>query len=145
MLEPYIQDDWKINKRLTVNLGVRYEFASNPSTANGETFQLPGETTVGKTSILTAAPSESSFINTPNVFTSNPNVKNIDPRIGLAYDPFADHKTSIRAGFAMYHEPIEARTFAFEAPFPTDPWFEVMFPNNFPQMVTSFDQTHKHI
>ena len=89
--------------------------------------QLPGETTVGKTSILTSAPSESSFVNASHVYNSNPNVKNIDPRIGLAYDPFADHKTSIRAGFAMYHEPITSRTFAFEAPFPTEPWFEVIF------------------
>ena len=32
LLDPYIQDDWKISKRLTVNLGVRYEWASNPTT-----------------------------------------------------------------------------------------------------------------
>jgi hypothetical protein len=140
VLEPYIQDDWKINKRLTINLGVRYEWASNPVTANGMTFVLPGETTSGKISILTTTPTESSFVNATHVFYSNPNVKNIDPRVGLAFDPFADHKTSIRAGFAMYHEPVESRTFAFEAPFPTDPWFEVLFPNNFPQMVTSFNQ-----
>ena len=107
MLEPYIQDDWKINKRLTVNLGVRYEWASNPTTANGETFQLPGETNIGKISIMLPTSTESSFITTrTHVFNSNPNVKNIDPRIGLAFDPFADHKTSIRAGFAMYHEPV---------------------------------------
>ncbi len=140
VLEPYIQDDWKINKRLTVNLGVRYEFASNPTTANGETFQLPGETNIGKISIMSPMLTESSFINTTHVYSSNPNIKNIDPRVGLAYDPFADHKTSIRAGFAMYHEPVESRTFAFEAPFPTDPWFEVLFPNNFPQLVTGFNQ-----
>ena len=140
VLEPYIQDDWKINKRLTVNLGLRYEWASNPTTANGETFQLPGETNIGKISIMLPTLTESSFINAPHVYTSNPNVKNIDPRIGLAFDPFADHKTSIRAGFAMYHEPVESRTFAFEAPFPTDPWFEVLFPNNFPQLVTGFNQ-----
>jgi hypothetical protein len=138
LLEPYIQDDWKISKRLTINLGVRYEWASNPTTANGSIFVLPGETTIGKTSIITTAPAETSFVPATNLFSSNPNVKNIDPRIGLAYDPFADHKTSIRAGFAMYHEPVTSRTYAFMAPNPTEPLTETFFASNFPYLDTCF-------
>ncbi len=68
-----------------------------------------------------ATPTEGSFTTATNLFTSNPNIKNFDPRIGLAFDPFADHKTSIRAGFAMFHEPITARTFAFMSLNPTEP------------------------
>ena len=52
-----------------------------------------------------------SFVTVKHPFTSNPNAKNIDPRIGLAWDPFGDHKTSIRAGFGMFHEPVTARTY----------------------------------
>ena len=40
---------------------------------------------------------------------TNPSLKNWDPRIGLAYDPFADHKTSIRAGFGIFHNVIYSR------------------------------------
>jgi hypothetical protein len=145
LLEPYIQDDWKISKRLTINLGVRYEWANNPTTANGSNFVLPGETNIGKTSILTTTPTESSFVNTAHPFTSNPNVKNIDPRIGVAFDPFADHKTSIRAGFAMYHEPVTSRTFAFMAPNPTEPLTETFFATNFPLLDTSFSQAESSI
>ena len=36
----------------------------------------------------------------------NPNWKNFAPRVGFAYDPFADHKTSIRGGFGMFYQPI---------------------------------------
>ena len=40
---------------------------------------------------------------------TNPSLKNWDPRIGLAYDPFSDHKTSIRAGFGIFHNVIYSR------------------------------------
>jgi hypothetical protein len=141
LLEPYIQDDWKINNRLTINLGLRYDWASNPTTSNRSNFVLPGESSIGKTSILLPTVTESSFINTNYVFNSNPNVKDLDPRIGVAFDPFADHKTSIRAGFAIFHEPVESRTYAFESPFPTDPWFEPFFPTTFPNLPTGFNES----
>ena len=118
-LSPYIQDDWKIGKRLTLNLGVRYEWASNPTTVGEPVFVLPNG--------LTPTATESSFVAAQHPFASNPNVKNIDPRIGLAYDPFGDHKTSIRAGFAMYHEPVTARTFAVSFT-PNNPIYQVTLP-----------------
>ena len=46
-----------------------------------------------------------------HVLGSNPDTLNFDPRVGLAWDPFSDHKTSVRAGFGMFHEPIAARTY----------------------------------
>ncbi len=70
---------------------------------------------------------ESSFVAAQHPFASNPNVKNIDPRIGLAFDPFADHKTSIRAGFGMFHEAVTARTFATSFT-PNNPIFQVTLP-----------------
>ncbi len=145
LLEPYIQDDWKISKRLTVNLGVRYEFASNPTTANGSNFVLPGATKLGKTSILSPTSTEASFVPATHPFSSNPNVKDFDPRIGMAFDPFADHKTSIRAGFAMYHEPVTSRTYQTMAPNPTEPTTETFFASNFPNLDTSFSQAESSI
>ena len=40
---------------------------------------------------------------------TNPSLKNWDPRIGLAYDPFNDHKTSIRASFGTFHNVLYSR------------------------------------
>jgi hypothetical protein len=101
---PFIQDDWKITKRITLNLGLRYEWASNPTTVREPVFtinNLTSPTTTGD-----------SFIAVKHPFNSNPNNKNFDPRIGVAWDVFGDHKTSIRAGFGTFHEPVTSRTYA---------------------------------
>jgi hypothetical protein len=53
----------------------------------------------------------SAFTNVNHVLHANPNVLNFDPRVGIAWDPFNDHKTSVRAGFGMFHEQLAARTY----------------------------------
>ncbi len=130
-LNPYIQDDWKISKRLTINLGVRYEWASNPTTVHGPIFTINNLTAPTTT--------EFDFVTAPHPFNSNPNLKNIDPRVGLAFDPFADHKTSIRAGFAMYHEPVTARTYALDNTSfaPNAPLFFLLWDSDFPNLPNS--------
>ncbi len=91
---PYFQDDWKVSSKLTVNFGVRWEFISNPVDQHNDLFAI--------TNFATAT----NFTNVPNVFVKNPTYKNFDPRAGFAFDPFKDHKTSIRGGIGIYHDLI---------------------------------------
>ncbi|HYL98438.1 MAG TPA: TonB-dependent receptor, partial [Blastocatellia bacterium] len=99
-LFPYFQDNWKVTPRLTVNLGLRYDYATN---AVGKSVPLYA---------ITDPLTSTAFTRVDHVLASNPNVLNFDPRFGLAFDPFKDHKTSIRAGFGIFHEPVAARTYA---------------------------------
>jgi len=119
----YAQDEWKILPRLTLNIGVRYDFISNPTT-----HEHPLNTIVN--------PPFGTYQRVPNVFASNPSLKNIDPRIGIAWDPFGDHKTAIRTGFGIFYDPIEARTYAsgyyFNPPYAVAIAFNPTFPNPFP-------------
>ena len=97
---PYLQDDWKLSPKLSLNLGLRWDFTTNPVGSG-----TPLETVLN--------PLDSSgYTVTQHALAQNPNWWNLDPRIGVAYDPFANHKTSIRAGFGIFHEQVEARTYA---------------------------------
>ena len=114
---PYFQDDWKVSSKLTLNLGVRWEMTSNGTCIAGGGVACEAITNTTLSGLLsdgacsTWATTACGFTKVSHVFATNPNWKNIDPRIGLAWDLFGDHKTSIRAGFGMFHEPIAPRTF----------------------------------
>jgi hypothetical protein len=99
-ITPYFQDDWRVSKRLTLNLGLRYDFVSNPVTDKHPLNTIIDYRTA------------TGFTTVPNVFLNNPSLRSFDPRFGFAYDPFNDHKTSIRGGFGIFHDPVAPRTYA---------------------------------
>jgi hypothetical protein len=96
----YARDEWKVSSKLTVNYGLRYEPTNNPTEAHNNLYAV--------TNFATAT----GFTNVPNAFARNPSLKNFDPRVGFAYDLFADHKTSIRGGFGIFHDAIFAGQYA---------------------------------
>src|SRR5215469_7507912 len=73
-----------------------------------------------------------SYVHVPNIYNSNPSLHNIDPRIGLAWDLFKNHRTSLRAGFGLFHNIIGPRDFGAEyynnPPFKTGTQFNPTFP-----------------
>jgi hypothetical protein len=84
----YIQDDWHLRPNLTVNVGLRYEMSSVPTEV------------AGKLSALRNLSDPTPHLGDP--YFNNPTYKNFEPRLGFVYDPFQDHKTSIRAGYGLY-------------------------------------------
>jgi len=107
--EPYINDQWKVSSRLTVNIGARY----SPTSLINQVGHV-GED-------LLVAP-YGNWVPVTQSTAVNPSLKNFDPRVGIAYDPFSDHKTSIRASFGEFHSVIYSRdtNFWLEPPFLTD-------------------------
>ena len=104
----YFQDDWRIKSNLTLNLGLRYEMSTNPYEKYGNNAVLPNYNTLLPCGYVSTATPGSCPLGNPaaslrdSFFTENPTTKNFEPRVGFAWDPFKDGKTSIRGGFGIF-------------------------------------------
>jgi len=92
----YAQDQWKATRKLTVNAGLRYSPTSIISMVTHQNYNLVD------------AP-YGVWVPLKNSTADNLSLHNWDPRVGLAYDPFSDHKTAIRASFGMFHNVVYSR------------------------------------
>ena len=111
----FVQDDWKVTSRLTINLGLRYELATpwvdkfdaintvypNPSTRSGKFpnapvgMLFPGDLPRG-------------------LYDTDKN--NFAPRVGFAWDVFGDGKTAVRGAFGIFYDTINTDSIAQENP-----------------------------
>ena len=77
-LNYFIQDDWRVTPRFTLNLGLRYEYQRNPDPVN----------------VNPLLPQTANRVSDKN---------NFGPRVGFAYDLTGDGKTSLRGGWGIYY------------------------------------------
>jgi outer membrane receptor protein involved in Fe transport len=96
---PYIEDNWKVTRNLTLNLGFRYEFMTNPVEANGLTYAVVDPF------------HDTGFSRVSHVFANNPAIHNFEPRVGFAWSPFGP-TTAIRGGFGIFHRLLQARDYS---------------------------------
>lgn len=122
----FLQDDWKVVRRLTLNFGLRYEpfrpwedqWLDIPQAA----YFVPGQ----KSSVFLDAPVGMIFYGDPGVQRQLARQRNfrLAPRVGAAIDPFGDGKTSVRIGYGIFYDTL----------LPTE---QVQQPANLPMFATA--------
>jgi TonB-dependent receptor-like protein len=98
----FVQDDWKVLQRLTLNLGLRWELNQPYTSAGGAlaTFQAGRQSQRFPT-----APLGMLFPGDPNVpdGIAPTALTNFAPRVGFAWDVFGDGRTAVRAGYGIFY------------------------------------------
>ncbi len=104
-LAAFVQDDWKVSGRLTLNLGLRWD-PYFPFTDLDDTFSQvrPGQ----KSTVFPTAPSGILFAGDPRIprATIRNKLSNLGPRIAFAFDPIGRGKTSVRGGYGVFYSQI---------------------------------------
>jgi Carboxypeptidase regulatory-like domain/TonB dependent receptor len=94
----FVQDDWRVSKRVTLNLGLRYELQGVPSDANNQLGNFSpsvGLQQVGR--------------NIGSLYKKD--FTNFAPRVGIAWDVFGDGSTVIRGGGSIVYDLLSMSTF----------------------------------
>jgi hypothetical protein len=104
----FAQDSWKVRRNLTLNLGLRYQLNGVPYEEHAQFSNLlqdPASFATGQPVVFTVVgPGTGKSI-------YNPDHSDIEPRIGLSWDPWGDGKTSVRAAFGIFHDRVFGNLF----------------------------------
>jgi hypothetical protein len=93
----YVQDDWRLQPNLTLNLGLRYEMTTVPTEANGKFANLRNLSDP----LPVCGTSAPGCASTGPLFY-NPTLHNFEPRFGFAWDPLHNGKLAIRGGAGLF-------------------------------------------
>jgi len=116
MYRPYVEDNWRVTDNLTVNLGVAWAIVTPITEEHNRQSNFDFQT--GQ--FLIGGKNGGSTVGLSTDWTA------LEPRIGLAWSPHGDRKTSVRAGYAIFHDSSwnQGAQGLWENP----PYFEASFP-----------------
>jgi carboxypeptidase family protein len=94
MYRPFVQDDWRVSKDLTLNLGLAWAMV----TPESEAFNRQANFLLDTQTFLIAGQNANKYAGVKMDWTA------LEPRIGLAWKPWGSQTTVLRGGYAIYHD-----------------------------------------
>lgn len=134
----FLQDNYKIRPNLTVNMGLRWDVQTSPVESQNLTATFVANVQSTK---VPGAPKGVLFPGDPGVprgIAAN-RYHHVSPRLGIAWDPFGDGKTAVRAGAGVFYgsvsgnqwnQPANANPFAVRQTFTCISSFTHVYSNN---------------
>lgn len=130
----FTQDSYKVNSRLTVNAGLRYELPTPYSVLGNKTALFePGK----QSKVMPSAPAGLLYPGDPGVPAGliPTDYHAFAPRFGLAWDPTGSGRWSVRAAYGIFYDPFyNGGGGPLQAPISAPPWFKTIQlepPSNF--------------
>ena len=103
---PFVQDDWKATKKLTINVGLRFDYFGHLGTvtygSNPLALFTPGSGSTHEEQIANG----SMLVRGSNGQVVNDAMWRFAPRFGFAYDVFGDGTTSVHGGWGLFNNKI---------------------------------------
>jgi len=149
MYDAYVQDNWRVAKNLTLNLGLRYEYVTPFIELNNQLVNL--DVAPGFTNVAPVLPGQVGPITGQRFPDSlvRPDRNNFAPRVGIAWKPF--QKTVVRAGYGINYNIGQyaqmATQLGFQPPFAVaqinaaTPITSLTLQNGFPTQISTPNQT----
>ncbi|MCA1590190.1 MAG: TonB-dependent receptor [Acidobacteria bacterium] len=96
----YVQDDWKVTRKLTLNLGLRWDanIGNLPDQTNNRTIKILKLLNNERARAITG--------DDEKLARTTPNWLEFQPRLGFAYDPWGEGKTVIRGGYGIFYDQL---------------------------------------
>ena len=117
----FANDDWRVTSRLTLTLGVRYDYFSPFTESKGRfigfdptrvtSVQVPGFGAVITGGFVQASNAANPLPGVPKVQSSlvAPDKNNFAPRVGFAWQPRSDNRLVVRGGYGIYYDRANSR------------------------------------
>ncbi|HWB84327.1 MAG TPA: TonB-dependent receptor [Bryobacteraceae bacterium] len=103
----FLQDDWRVRRNLTLNVGLRYEFNGVPFERDGLQGTVDQAAEISRSSRI----SDLTVVRTSQWYHNDWN--NFAPRFGLVWDPTGSGKMAVRASYGIFYDDLIGNAFTF--------------------------------